>query len=122
MVVRNMTGSVLKRVARPLAVVAATAALAAAGVAVDATAASASRTPKYHMDCYTWTDKSASGYYGAANCFNGTAYPAVWQVVGTCKFGFSFESDIVGTDPGEVRTVTAGNCWWGVASVSVKEI
>jgi hypothetical protein len=75
-------------------------------MAVSAAPAWAFRTPIYHMDCYTWTDKSGSGYYGAANCYG----EGLWQVVVNCMWGFNPESEARSsrTEPGPPAADGAG--------------
>ncbi|MDQ1645767.1 MAG: hypothetical protein QOJ50_1951 [Cryptosporangiaceae bacterium] len=109
--------ALLKRIAKPLAAVATTAALAGFGLGLDATAASAATTPYWGMDCYTSTSGSFGGYYGNATC-TGTG---IWQVQVSCLFGGNPTSLIMINTPGLTQSASAGSCYWGINSVTVKE-
>jgi hypothetical protein len=107
----------LKRIARPLAAVATTAALAGAAVGLDATAASAATTPYWGMTCTTWTSGSFGNYYGNGTC-TGTG---IWQVEVSCSFGTNPTSLIMVNTPGMTQSASAGSCYWGINSVTIKE-
>jgi hypothetical protein len=77
-------------------------------------------TPVYGLDCTTSTSGSFGAYYGNASC-RGTISPGKWRVSTSCSFGFTYSSPWYYISPGELQTLSAGPCLWGVDSVTVEE-
>jgi|SRR3954447_11415811 hypothetical protein len=77
-------------------------------------------TPVYGLDCTTSTSGSVGAYYGNASC-RGTISPGKWRVSTSCSVGFTYSSPYYYISPGEMQTLSAGPCLWGVDSVTVEE-
>ena len=94
-------------------------ACSALGFSTAAADASSFVTPYWKMSCTTWTgtNLSTNRYYGAAHC----AGDGIWRVSTSCSWGWTYKSWIWIQFVGEPHTLTAGDCYWGVQSISVEE-
>jgi hypothetical protein len=92
--------------------------LAGTASAAPATAASFT-TPYFGMNCSTWVLGSFGGYYGNAKC-TGTGQ---WYLQVSCTAGFTYNSSTaLQIESWASSTRSAGSCYWGVNSMTVKEI
>lgn len=98
---------------RRVAVIIATAACGFGAVGVATASADTFVTPYWGMTCTTSESQSS----GSATCTG----LGKWRVAVSCAWGFTYTSVWYINNPDQTQTATAGDCWWGVDSVSVEE-
>ena len=110
----------MKRTRRRFAGALGAIALALGLMVVNASPASAFTTPKYQMNCYTYTGGSFGNYKGYARCYTPAA--AKWKVRVSCKYGGTYDSIVVYTSQGWKTLSPSTSCYWGVNWVQVIEL
>ncbi|BCY08686.1 hypothetical protein [Actinoplanes sp. L3-i22] len=100
--------------------VAVVAAFTAVAVGATALPAAAFVTPVLGMDCDTSVSTNEAGnYQGVARC---TAHSEGFFLIEvSCKYGLTSRSKPVGVSDGDTKTVSAGDCWFGVAEARILE-